>query len=123
MHNTADQIRSSCPSAATRVTQPNNLPACNESQFVPPRPEPSGEPGRKTRDHPAQREVVQRYLVATLSVEGPLGWLAEFEATLSELRSMRAHLSAQFAALTTTRRLIESFWSLPVKRRCELATN
>jgi len=69
-----------------------------------------------------QREVVQRHVVAALPVEGPLGWLAEFEATLSELRSMREHLSAQFAALTT-RRLIESFWSLPVERRRELATS
>ena len=70
-----------------------------------------------------QREVVQRHVVAALPTEGPLGWLAEFEATLSELRSMREHLSAQFAALTTTRRLIESFWSLPVERHGQLATS
>ena len=70
-----------------------------------------------------QREVVQHHAVAALPMEGPLGWLAEFEATLSELHSMREHLSARFAALTTTRRLIESFWSLPVERRGELAAN
>jgi hypothetical protein len=69
-----------------------------------------------------QREVVQRHVVAALPTEGPLGWLAEFEATLSELRSLREHLSELFAALAT-RRLIESFWSLPMELRCELATN
>jgi len=69
-----------------------------------------------------QRELVQRHVVAALPLEAPLGWLAEFEATLAELRSLREHLSAQFAALTT-RRLIESFWSLPVEQRRELATS
>ena len=69
-----------------------------------------------------QREVVQRHVVAALPTEGPLGWLAEFEATLSELHSMREHLCAQFAALTT-RGLIESFWSLPVERHRELASS
>ena len=55
-----------------------------------------------------QREVVQHHIVAALPTEAPLGWLAEFEATLSELRTMRADLSAQFAAVST-RRMMESF--------------
>jgi hypothetical protein len=69
-----------------------------------------------------QREVVQRHVVAARPMEGPLQLLAEFESTLSELRGMRDHLSAQFAALNT-QRLIKSFWSLPADRYRELATS
>jgi hypothetical protein len=45
-----------------------------------------------------QREVVQRHVVAALPIVGSLGWRVEFEVTLWELRSMRADLSARFAA-------------------------
>jgi hypothetical protein len=67
-----------------------------------------------------KRETLQRHVVAGLPTEGALQLLAEYEATLSELRRSRNHLSAQFAALTT-QRLIQSFWSLPAERRRELA--
>ena len=66
-----------------------------------------------------QKDVVGQHIAAALPTEGPLQLLAEFEATLAELRHARNQIRTGIAA-ATTQRLMESFWSLPAERRRSL---
>lgn len=63
-----------------------------------------------------QKDVLGHHIAAALPTESALQLLAEFEATLAELRNARNQVRTEITA-ATTQRLMESFWSLPAERR------
>lgn len=67
-----------------------------------------------------QKEILGQHIAAARPIAGALQLLAEFEATLADLRRARNQIRTQIAA-ATTQRLMESFWSLPAERRRALA--
>jgi hypothetical protein len=62
-----------------------------------------------------QKELLKRRIEARLPAEAALNLLAQFEATLLDLRQTRNQIRNELAA-ANTQRLMNLFWTLPASR-------